>query len=593
MRALPRRDRRRSPGVAVPARSTTTSRVVAVVAIAAWASSVAGCAIVPSSLLARVPERGPIVQGEQVDLTAESQFIRVIARGPQSGMSPVEVVRGFLDASASFDGDHAVAREYLTMQANEDWDTSDGVAIYDGVPELTSSGQAVSLAASTTGRISPIGTFSVAEPGTSLSLGFWLTMVNGEWRISRLPQGLVLSSSDVDRAFRALNVYFFDPTFASLVPDGRMIPVIGTGQPTTLLRYLIDGPSPWLEPAVRTGLPPAVRLSPESVPVDAGVARVNLSPASALADDATRRAISQQVTWLLRQVPGVSSVAITADGQPMLVSGATYPEPIDGWPRVDPNALPIGSEAYAARGSSVIRVTRRGDRPLGVDVRTPGAGLVDLAVSLDSTKVAGLDAEGTLWRGSLSAGMELQQVESVMATSVAFYRSSGLWAVQDGAVVSVEDDGSVTPIAVDGLDEGAVVLSAVPSRDGARCALIVQDGPATRLLLARIVRPNPQGPASLSSPIAVETRLTQVVTVAWGSSVDLEVLGTDGPGELSAFTVDVVRGSVRRQGGPVAPIAIAAAPGEPTLVAAADGMIYELRGIWQRRSAGTAPTYPN
>lgn len=157
---------------------------------------VTGCGVVPSSLIAQVPDRGPIVQGEQIDVTPQSQFIRVIARGPQPGMTPMDVVRGFLDASASFDGDHAVARQYLTPMANKAWDTSAGVTIYDGVPRLSGSGQTVWLQAATSGRISPIGSFTVANPGSQMSLGFWLTSTDGEWRISRLPQGLVLSAFD-------------------------------------------------------------------------------------------------------------------------------------------------------------------------------------------------------------------------------------------------------------------------------------------------------------------------------------------------------------------------------------------------------------
>ena len=47
-------------------------------------------------------------------------------------MSPTQVVQGFLDASASFDGDHAVARQFLTPPASADWETDAGVTVYDG-----------------------------------------------------------------------------------------------------------------------------------------------------------------------------------------------------------------------------------------------------------------------------------------------------------------------------------------------------------------------------------------------------------------------------------------------------------------------------
>ena len=89
----------------------------------------AGCGGVPGSIKAQVPTSGPIEQGAQVGVQQEDQFIRVIAREPRPGMSETEVVQGFLDASASFDGDHAVAREYLTPEASSRWNTNAGVKI--------------------------------------------------------------------------------------------------------------------------------------------------------------------------------------------------------------------------------------------------------------------------------------------------------------------------------------------------------------------------------------------------------------------------------------------------------------------------------
>ena len=310
----------------------------------------AGCGTMSSSIVAQVPTSGPIQQGEQISTNREDQFIRVIARGPVAGMTSSEIVQGFLDASASFDGDHAVARQYLTDEANRLWEPSTGVAVYEGAGELAAYGYEVTFKASEAGRISAIGHYDVAAPGTELKGAFALVRDQGEWRIDRAPPGLILSLADVDRSFRSLSVYFFDPTFSTLVPDPRMIPVLGPGQATTLVKYLVAGPSEWLLPAVRTGFPNGVGLGIESVPVVSGVAVVDLTPDVRLAGDSARQALSQQLVWTLRQVPGVSDVSITALGQPLSVPGVAAPQPRDSWPGVDPGGLPPGSRAGFVRG---------------------------------------------------------------------------------------------------------------------------------------------------------------------------------------------------------------------------------------------------
>ena len=91
--------------------------------------AIAGCGALPASMVARVPTSGPIEQGAQIAAQGEDQFIRVIARGPREGMTREEVVRGFLDASASFDGDHAVARQYLSAEGNRTWNPAAGVLV--------------------------------------------------------------------------------------------------------------------------------------------------------------------------------------------------------------------------------------------------------------------------------------------------------------------------------------------------------------------------------------------------------------------------------------------------------------------------------
>jgi len=571
---------------------------------APWASAIAltvvtvisGCATLPSSITAQVPTTGPIEQGELVGVDPEDQFIRVIAREPRQGMSPTEIVTGFLDASASFEDGHAVARTYLTPEASRTWDTNAGVTVYDGLPILTTMGSAVSMRAPNTGTIASSGRFTVAAPGSEVRTSFFLQEIDGEWRISRVPQGLLLSQADVDRAFRSFNVYFFNPDFSMLVPDPRMVPVIGPGLATTLVRRLISGPTSWLQPAVRTGFPVGVSLAIEAVTIEAGVARVDLTSNVLDADDRTRVALSQQLVWTLRQLPDVQAVDISAGGQLFTVPGVVNPQPRDAWSTVDPNTMEPGARGYVTRPEGVVA--------LGVDDVTPVPGpagtgevvLVDLAVSPDSSSLSGIDPEGAVWRSRLADDATLIRVrDEGRASALAYDGVDSVWVVDaDEGLFTVSSAGLSSAITVQGLSGRAVIQSVLPSRDGTRAAMIVRRGPRTELLLARVVRSSVSASGiTIEAPVRVESRLAEVTDIAWSSADTLTVIGSESAGSIQVFDIDLARGAVTPNGSPQAPVGVGAAPGQPTLVGAADGLVYEsIAGTWTERVRGSAPTYP-
>ncbi|PHX61440.1 MAG: hypothetical protein CK552_00530 [Actinobacteria bacterium] len=555
-----------------------------------------GCGSLPASLTAQVPTTGPIQQGAQVNLDRKDQFIRVIARSPRDGMTPIQIVQGFLDASASFDGDHSVAREYLTGSANSRWRPGLQVSVYDGAAVMTSSGSSVTLTASKTGRIDEIGRYVVASPGQDLRGSFQLVRDGTQWRIDGLPQGLLLSAPDVERAYRPFAVYFFNPSFSALVPDARMIPVLGPGQGTTLVRYLVDGPSGWLAPAVRTGFPDGVGLNIESVPIDGGVAHVDLKSSALLADDATREALSQQLIWTLGQLSDVTSVEITAGGQQLVVPGVSSPQPVDAWPKVNPDFLPDNSSGYVARSRSVVRLGANADRVVPGDAGSGAVSLLTFAIDRLSTAVAGIDADGTLWRGAIAQDAPLLALIRGEALSAPVFDANGnIWVVNAlTGLTRVDRIGRRTEVEVATLPAESLLLSAVPSRDGTRCALIVQQGVRTTLYVGVIVRSTVGAPMAIADPIRVENRLTEAISVSWSGANSLMVLGSDGAQSLQVFDLNLARGSIIGIGAPEAPVMVAAAPGLPALVGAADGWIYEYVGSnWRKRTSGTSPAYPN
>ena len=570
------------------------------VALAASAVLLSGCgsiASVPQAFTAQVPTSGPIQQGAQVTGSNVDQFIRVIARPPSPGMTATQVVQGFLEASASFDGNHAVAREYLTAQASERWNSSSRVVVYEGAPALTESGPSVQVRATQVGRIATNGRYEVDAPGTEAIATFRIIETDAGLRIDGLPNGLLLSQTDVDRAFRSYALYFFNPTFEILVPDARMLPVVGPGLATTLVRRLLEGPNDWLRPAVRTGFPDGVDLNIDAVLVDGGVARVDLSSSVQLADDAARRALSQQLVWTLRQLPDVQAVDVTAAGQPFFVPGVGNPQSRDAWPEVDPAGLPLNAAAYVASTIGVRQLTDDGTIPIAGQAGTREPLLADIAVSHDASRIAGVDVDGQVWSGAIAVGSSLFEFDELPSpVSLAYDGDVNVWAVDDaGTLALYSPSGRAFAIDVTGLSEADVLTAAVPSRDGTRAALLAVSGQRSYVLLARVVRASATARVGISvqEPIRVESRLVEAVDVAWSSADSLAVLGSESAGSLQVFEINVGRGSLTAQGAPEGPLSVAAAPGLPTLVSAADGVVYDnTTGTWSGRVNATSPTYP-
>ena len=546
----------------------------------------AGCSTIPTS--------GPIQLGAEIGTDQADQVIRVIARPPQANMTPLEIVSGFLQASASFDDDHAVAREYLSPEASVTWDPASGIVVYDGVPTLASNGpSAVDMTATQVGSITTEGRYQVAPTGRLIRASFGLEFVGGEWRIASPPAGLLLARSDVDRAFRSYDVYFLDPTFTTLVPDPRLIPLDGPGVPTSLLQALTTGPTEWLAPAVRTGLPDGAGLAVQAVPVVDGVALVDLDPAVRLVDDATRRALSAQLAWTLRQVPGIRAIDLNAGGQVLPVSGVPNPQPVDAWSTFDPNRMVQPVVAYGVVAGRVVTV---GDDAVRV---VPGAaGLADppldgIAISLEGTQVAALDAEATIWRGRLDAAAAIAQVVVEPGESrPSFGRGTAVWSVgSDGLLTLAPEGGTTLTVPVDGLPTKTVLESVAVSRDGTRAAMIVRRGPRSFVMLGVIVLR--EGTPSIQNPVRTENRLTAVSDVAWADDDRLAVVGAEGAASPQVYEIDLSRWQLRALGAPPEPLRVAAAPGAPIVVASGDGYLYAyVNGPWRQVVRATSPAYP-
>jgi len=561
-------------------------RLVRTGVLAALALALTACAGVPSS--------GPINQGPVVAPAGEDQLIARIANPPSAGMTPEQIVRGFQEATASPDATYEIARKYLTPSAASSWDPSSGVLIYDSSGLTPTVGTStVDVVGRTSGTIGATGEYSVAAPGTKLSTSYGMERVGGEWRISAPPDGLVLSAADIERGYRSYDLYFYARDFSVLVPTPVTVPLSGSGLATLLVRTLVGGPTPWIAPAVTTAFPEGTRLTVDSVPILDGIAQVDLTPEVLRADDTTRQKLSAQLVWTLRQLPDVTAVQITVNGQPLPVPGVPTVQPIDSWSLLDPDALSTLALGHA--------VDKRGILTIGADSALSVAAKVkpDLVlpgISLDSGKVAGLSANRrTLYEARLVDGAAaVKRYTGTALSRPSWDRTGAIWVVDRGVGLVMVKDGKATtmPIAeAQGVTDASLVSASV-SRDGTRIALLVSRGTRVEPLLARVERSGDS--VRVASPRRIERVLTEALDLAWSDAGTLAVLGASGASSLEVLLLDVGSSRMRRIAAPEEAVTVAAAPGpgRPLLVGAGASIFRNAASSWTRLTDALYPVYP-
>lgn len=565
----------------------STRAVVVVVAVVA--GLLAGCASLPTSSAVR--------RGQDVVAAAQDEpFIRVLARPPVPGMQPRQVLSGFLAASAAFDANHAVARQFLTPAAAESWDPGAGTVVYDAsaASVLEDAESQLRLRAPEVARIS--GRFEYAASGAEATAEarYRLIRVAGEWRIDALPTGLYLSTIDVGRAFRSFSLYFLDATGTRLVPDRIVVPAALPGLSTTLVRALLTGPSPWLEPAVQTAAPPGTGLASAGAPITDGVVAVDLTEEVLAADAESRRRLSAQLVWTLRQLPEVVGVRLLVEGSALPVPGAQPVQDRDSWPSFDPDGLAADAAGYVVADGRLLAIGEEAVAvagPFGDGRLTP----VSPAISLDSASVASLTDGGRgLLAGPFAEVAAAPVLTGTSLTQPTWDPSDAVWTVDRTAAGSriwrVVPGGPPQQVEAVGFGGGRVIAFRL-ARDGTRAAVVLEEDGVGRLYLARVERFGER--PRVAQLRRVESALVDVRDVVWRDSVQLAVLATDIRGTVEPFLIDADSTAVSASGSLDRVQGLAAAPGRPLLAVTADGSLWADRGFgWRAEGSGTAVAYP-
>jgi Lipoprotein LpqB beta-propeller domain/Sporulation and spore germination len=467
-----------------------------VVFVVALVALLAGCISEPSG--------GPVISYSMTQGPGgQSQPLpQIIAQPPTAGWTPEQIVTGFLAASASFAGGQRIAREYLTTKENRAWTPNWSAVVYSSGPNVglaavtgTGSGQVATVTvggsvqaflSGTGGYVAPSAAATGGAPGGPPT--FRLEKVGGQWRISKAPPYLVLTSYSFQYDYQLRNLYFFDPTTSDLVPDPVYVPLQATTASLMdgLVYDLIHPPGDWLSRGATSTSFPAKTTTIGDVTLNGGTAAVNLGGAiTKVASDKLLQQVSAQLLWTLigpgGSGPAVQSVELSVNGKPWSPVNSD-PNPVQQLPQSKYTPASGSNSLFYYVDSSGDLLSRTSSTAKPVKVAHIGTGYTQIAVSPDEQYVAALKKNGSLFTGR-TVGPLVQRAGDGY-TSLSWDPADDLWATSGDQIVMLSAAASPSqqagkPVAISVVNSDRTTQNVGPftglrvAPDGVRVAIIV------------------------------------------------------------------------------------------------------------------------
>ena len=501
--------------------------------ILAAALAISGCASIPRTSTVQQIEAGTDTSG------AESYSYA--ADGPAAGADARAIVEGFVEAGRSVSEDYAVSREFMDAQLSNTWRGDTQTLIYDAFNVVNGAdANKYTIQLEITGEVDAHGVRTDYPDHSTRAVDIEVAKVDDEWRITKAPDGTMLEASTFTKIFAAQTLYFYDASFAYLVPDIRWF-TSGSGTTTSMVEALLAGPAPYLQNAVVSAFSTASGLVRSAVPVRDGEATIDLN--SNTFADATDRSIllmKQQMEATLTSLAPVDSVKLLREENEVNLSAEdTNFEPATSNPSTQDTLIGISDQYLVyVKGLSIIPVGGVPDIS-GYNPRDPAMSPVGNRYAFLNgrrTQLWGIDDKGSL-RLSLE-GEELIQPSMDLA--------GWTWTADNGAATPIravpadtEMKGEARPIDVAWLED-AQIDSLRISRDGARALIVATIGKTTSVYVAGVIRDAEGVPRGLTdSPMKIYPEVP-VNTALWDSdrSIIVAELGDDQAVEAAQITFE-------------------------------------------------------
>ncbi len=531
---------------------------------------------------ANVPISGPVEHHSAANGIGPG--VHVDPLPPAPGASQLLVVEGFLHAMGAYQPDYAVARQYLTADASKSWHPESGIQVYaDGFPP-TEAEQTVVLVAPLTGTVDATGGFRVASG--QLRHDFVLVKDSaGQWRISRPPDGLLVSRYLFSTSFTAANLHFLDLPGSALVPDPRFF-AAGEQAVAVAVNAQLAGPAEWLAPAVRSLDTAAVRLEGVAINADSSV-DIQLNTAAAAVPADQRQALLAELVYTVTGIGQISTVRVSVGGQPWRSQSGQVDLSRDSFSRLAPSANASARSLAVVRDHKLQRVADPTNwselTPVGVPLQRPE----QFAVRSDLGEVAAVTAEGTkleVAEPGASKAREVRTGKGLLRPD--FARDGELWSPAAGKVDQLRVYRGDSSVKVDAaaLPNLPVVAAAV-SPDGARVALLLRREGRTEVGLALVSRSENRIVLSGWRPVDVATstgNTGKARDVGWVSETELVLLMAGGENGDTVIRISQ-DGATATDLGPSdgrTLLQLAVVPVQPIVVLASGGGLYRFDGAF-------------
>ncbi len=517
---------------------------------------------------------------------------------PEKNLDALQIVREFILASASPEVDYAAAKAYLTPDARKTWNTKGTPTIIDnsfntvpstGDADLPSDAKqrTVQLLGRNVGRLE-LQDSSFVQQGGDLNEPVQVEQVDGQWRISTPPVGVLVTVADFMRNYQRVVLFFYDKNRNVLVPDPRFVVMPPTsGIPQRVIELLVKGPSNAMRGALFSELGPDAGINKPTSEANDGALEVDLTRLGEPSPTARKKIVAQVV----RSLAGVTSSRVR-----VLLDGAIISTEKGDWRTADVQSgealITPTAEArgMVATGGKLVKL------PEDTQVKGPaGTGeynIVSGAQSLDGSQLAVVSRIGPN-AVRLRVGAAEEALREVELPAASLTRPTWLpadtvgqpggevWTVIDGTNVIrvVRGDGGVlsdNPVNATELTGFGHIEELRLSRDGTRVACVING----KLFIAAVVR-NDDSSVALRVPRPQPTSLDGVVkTVDWLAQ-DVLVAGTSLPSSpVVRLNIDGLKVERYNTSNLTVPVtSIAAAPGRPVLA-------LDRTGLWSAGEVG-------
>ncbi len=465
-------------------------------------------------------------------------------QGPRKDASPDILLQEFITAGTGAADGYKVARQFLTPELAKTWQPEERIVIFRADPRIIQREAEGSLQVQLeiTGIINSRGIRTDPPNPTTESVRAEMVKVNGQWRISEIPNGIMVTESNASLLATAHNLYFYSSGYQYWVPDVRWF-VRRPGIAARVVQALLAGPAPYLQGAVTSAFPEGVTLAQESVPITSGVASVELS-VEVLQDatDLRLQQMEQQLRVNLTTLNDVTSVEMSA-GQPIDL-GTPDPELVT--PDFNP---PVGNEQVVIAENEIRVVTGLSVGPVEGLPSVSALSPKDPARSLEGSNFAFLNGRSTALLATAPGSEVRTAVVGANLTAPSFDTGNWVWTARTVSGGPSGQGTEVVAVPPGGMTSNAVIVAASwladrtvkelrISRDGARALLVVDEAGVSEVLLAGITRSAQGVPQSLGEPIMLNAG-EGVGTAKWAGESTIVASPVSGTAEVRPVIVEL------------------------------------------------------